>query len=122
MQVAQFRSPKPIKLGMLTEHDEQVLFLAMFEEQWHGIRILAIPNGGSRPGKTAVNLKSEGVRPGVPDLFVPARNLWIEMKRATGGKLSPEQKDWINYLNSIGHRAIVGHGAHDAMNKICGLM
>ena len=118
----QFRSPKLIKLGTLSEHDEQVLFLAMFEERWPDIRILAIPNGGARPGKTAVNLKTEGVRPGVPDLFVPARNLWIEMKRATGGKLSPEQKDWIEYLNAIGHRAIVGHGAEDAIRKIQAFM
>lgn len=30
-----------------------------------------IPNGGKRDKRTAANLKAEGVRPGVPDIFLP---------------------------------------------------
>ena len=103
---------------MLTEHQEQVLFLAEFELRWPDVRILAIPNGGARNIVTAVNLKAEGVRSGVPDLLVPAWGLWVEMKRSKGGRLSPEQKDWIEYLQSIGQTVIVAKGADDGINQI----
>ncbi len=64
------------------------------------------------------SLKAEGVTPGVPDLCVPAWSLWVEMKRESGGVLSPVQKDWIAYLESIGHRVIVGRGFDDAKRQI----
>lgn len=63
-------------------------------------------------------MKAEGVASGVPDLFVPAWGLWIEMKRQTNGRLSDNQKDWIAYLESIGHTVIVGYGFDDAREKI----
>ena len=66
----------------------------------------------------AKKLKEEGVRSGVPDLYVPAWKLWIEMKRATGGRLSADQKDWIAYLEGIGDRVIVAHGAKDASEQV----
>jgi hypothetical protein len=40
------------------------------------------------------------------------------MKRQTGGVLSPAQKDWIQYLEGIGHKVIVGYGFEDAKAKI----
>jgi hypothetical protein len=63
-------------------------------------------------------LKAEGVQAGVPDLFVPAWSLWVEMKRSTGGIVSPVQKDWIAYLESINHTVIIGRGFEDAKRKI----
>jgi len=63
-------------------------------------------------------LKAEGVASGVPDLFVPAWRLWIEMKRVKGGSLSAEQKDWIAYLQNVGYCVIVGKGADDAKRQI----
>jgi hypothetical protein len=44
----------------------------------------------------AKRLKAEGVVRGIPDLFIPQWNLWVEMKRKTGGRLSPEQKSMIS--------------------------
>jgi VRR-NUC domain. len=58
----------------------------------------------------------------VPDLFVPAWSLWIEMKRQKGGRLSADQKDWIAYLESIGHVVIVGRGFEDARAQIESMM
>ena len=52
------------------------------------------------------------------DLFVPELTLWIEMKRAKGGRLSPAQKDWIEYLSDIGHTVVIGHGFEDAVEKL----
>ena len=66
-------------------------------------------------------LKAEGVSPGVPDLFVPEWFLWIEMKRATGGTVSTVQKDWIAYLEGIGHRVIIGRGFENARAQVEGV-
>ena len=66
------------------------------------------------------SLKAEGVTAGVPDLFVPAWGLWIEMKKATGGVVSPAQRDWIAYLEGIGHSVIIGRGFEDAKRQIEG--
>ncbi len=92
------------------EHIEQVNFINWFEYHYPTIKIFAIPNGGKRGIKTAVKLKAEGVKRGVPDLFIPEWNLWIEMKKVKGGSTSKEQKEWIDYLNDIGHTAIVCRG------------
>ena len=99
---------------MLTEHQEQKLFVKWFELQYPKVKIFAIPNGGNRNVITATMLKAEGVRKGVPDLFIPEWLLWIEMKRVKGGKLSPEQSNWIDYLNGCGHLALVANGFDEA--------
>ena len=59
-----------------------------------------------------------GAVAGIPDLFVPEWNLWIEMKREDGGVVSPEQIRIHHYLVRIGHTVIVGWGAEDASRKI----
>jgi hypothetical protein len=42
----------------------------------------------------------------------------VELKREKGGVVSPVQRDWIAYLESIGHRVIVGRGFEDAKRQI----
>ena len=101
-----------------SESDEQTGLVNWFHCQFPTVRIFHIPNGGHRSLSVARALKREGVRPGVPDLYVPAWRLWIEMKRKTGGRLSTEQKDWIAYLESIGDTVIVGRGAEDASRQV----
>lgn len=41
---------------------------------WKRIPIFHIPNGGRRDKREAASLKRQGVKPGVPDLFVPTRS------------------------------------------------
>jgi hypothetical protein len=101
-----------------TEHDEQRELVRWFRQTWPDVRIFAIPNGGHRHPAVAANLKATGVAKGVPDLFIPAWRLWVEMKRSKGGSLSKEQKDWILYLECCGYQCIVGKGADDAKQKI----
>ena len=100
-----------------TEHAEQVALI-----QWWELKklppIFAIPNGGHRHKATAIKLKLEGVRPGVPDLYCPELKLWIEMKRSKGGRLSEDQIDWRDHLLSIGDRWIVVKGAVDAVDQV----
>jgi len=101
-----------------SEHSEQVGFINWFRSQYPETLIFAIPNGEKRAISVAKRLKMEGVVRGVPDLFIPAWNLWVEMKRVSGGRLSTDQKQMISYLENIGHTVIVGKGATDASQHI----
>lgn len=112
------RSRQPKADPLPTEHEEQRDFVAWFRRAYPDARIFAVPNGGQRSRTQGAKLKVEGVSPGVPDLFVPAWSLWVEMKRARGGRLSAAQKDWIDYLERIGHVVIVGHGYVDARQQV----
>jgi len=100
-----------------SEHDEQVAFRTEFMLRYPGVVIIAIANGGSRHTVEAVRLKQEGVTPGVPDMYIPAYGLWVEMKRK-GGRLSPVQTEMISYLRSIGDTVVVGYGAEDAIRQV----
>lgn len=101
-----------------SESDEQIGFLRWFYHHFPGVRIFHIPNGGHRAMSVAKKMKAEGVDPGVPDLYIPAWKLWIEMKRKTGGRVSTEQKEWREYLEGIGDTVIVGKGAEDASRQV----
>ena len=101
-----------------SEHAEQREFVSWFRKRHRFVRIIAIPNGGQRSIATAARLKAEGVMPGVPDLFIPAWRVWIEMKREKGGTVSADQKKWIAYLTECGYRCFVARGAEDAKRQI----
>lgn len=101
-----------------TEHEEQRQLVMWFRQTHSPVRIFAIPNGGLRSKSAAAKLKVEGVSAGVPDLFIPAFKLWIEMKRIKGGRLSPDQKDWLEYLKNNGYTCFVCNGADEAKFKI----
>lgn len=70
----------------------------------------AIPNGGFRNVREAAKFKAEGVKAGVLDVCLPYprrtyHGLYIEMKRPKSkgrakGRLSDEQKRWIEFLRS----------------------
>ena len=105
-----------------SEHSEQVGFINWFRAKYSQVLIFAIPNGEKRAISVAKRLKMEGVVRGVPDLFVPAWNLWIEMKRVSGGKLSPDQKQMIEYLEGARHTVIVAKGATDASQQVLKFM
>lgn len=81
-----------------------------------------IPNGGSRNTAEAANLKRQGVKAGVPDLFLPVprggyHGLFIEMKY---GKNKPTlaQREWMAALNEQGYLAVVCYGFEDARDTI----
>lgn len=73
-----------------------------------------VPNGGMRNKSTAVNLKKEGVKSGVPDIVLPVarggyHGLYIELK-AGGGKTSANQERWLEGLRGNGYMAVVCYG------------
>lgn len=118
------RKPRPVRsvvagtAVLKSEHYEQREFVSWFRKTYPDVRIFAIPNGGWRSRITAAKLKAEGASPGVPDLFIPAWLVWIEMKRSKGGVLSDKQKDWRQYLLSIGHTFILANGKEQAIESI----
>lgn len=92
--------------------------MSWFRKRWPGVRIFAIPNGGARGLAAGARLKAEGVEPGVPDLYVPAWKLWVEMKREKEYSVSAAQRDWIDYLQSVGDCAIVCRGFNEARTLV----
>ena len=69
--------------------------------------LFAIPNGGHRDARTAARLRAEGVKRGVPDVFlaVPVgkyHGLWLELK---AGKNTPseDQNLWLASLEFQGY-------------------
>lgn len=96
-----------------------------------GVLFCAVPNGGYRRQSEARSLSRQGVRRGVPDLLVfspppslpsTVRGVALEMKRAKGGRISPEQHAWSSALRSCGWHVIVAHGADEAIDALraCG--
>lgn len=100
------------------EHIEQRNFVQWFRRQYPDVLILAIPNGGSRSMSQGAKLKLEGVVKGIPDLFVPAWNLWIEMKRIKGGIISNEQKKIKEYLISCDYSVLIATGCENATKQV----
>ena len=102
----------------MSEHIEQCRVVSWFRRTHPSVRIFAIPNGGWRNKTVAAKLKAEGVSAGVPDLFVPAWRLWIEMKRTKGGVVSGDQKKIISALRDAGYEVLICRGFADAQEQI----
>ena len=101
-----------------SEDAEQITFLNWFKKEYPNVLIFHIPNGGFRHKTTAMQLKLLGVVSGIPDLFIPEFNLWIEMKRTKGSVTSEKQKEIIDYLNNVNYTAIVCKGHKEAIKAV----
>jgi len=97
------------------EHNEQAALIRwcrLNEHRHPELKLLfAIPNGGHRHIAVAHKMKMEGVRSGVPDLFLPVargdhHGLFIEMK-AEGGRPSHNQGVWFADLTREGYMTTV---------------
>ena len=111
-------------MNQIESEHQQALF------QWAGLMeaihpelamMFHVPNGGKRDKATAIRLKAEGVKPGVPDIVLPVargnfHSLWIELK-VDGGKPSPDQLEWQKNLRREGHCAKICYG-WDAARQI----
>lgn len=104
-----------------SEQDESIALV----EFCKGKKILCIhvPNGMHSSAKEGARMKRMGMAKGFPDFFFPyARNgrfgLFIELKRKTGGYLSPAQQEWLDLLNNAGYLAIKCLGWEDAARNI----
>lgn len=112
------------------EHDEQVALMQWWRlfSQCRGIEeehLFAIPNGGDRHPATAARLKAEGVRAGIPDLFLSlpagkANGAFIEMKKRKGGVVSKQQAEAMQRLHRAGYCCVVCEGWKEAADFIRG--
>ena len=111
-----------------SEHSEQTALIEWWRmyARWKSLPeclLMAIPNGGRRDAVTGARLHAEGVRAGIPDLFlaVPTRQahgLWIEMKRQHGGRISDAQKSSMAALEDQGYACTVCKGWQEARRAI----
>ena len=108
------------------EHHEQAALIRWANAQAGAIPelalLFAIPNGGHRHKAVAGKMRAEGVKSGVPDLFLPARRgghagLFIEMK---AGKNRPTaaQTEWQQALRLQGFASEVCYGFDEARETI----
>lgn len=122
-QTGQGISPEQLAASGSEDGHQMALFCwaAIHAEEYPELKwLFAIPNGGFRDPITANKLKSTGVKSGVPDICLLIRRkeyagLWIELKRpksvtVTGkkraaGKVSEDQKPWLDHARSQGHGA-----------------
>lgn len=74
-----------------------------------------IPNGGKRGKAEAARFKAAGVKKGMPDIHLPVarggyHSLYIELKRAEGGRLSDAQRACMEALREENNRVEVCQG------------
>ena len=110
-----------------TESQEQIALIAWCDLHPIAKHIYAIPNGSHKSIAAAIRFRREGLRKGYPDLGLDVacggfHGLKIELKRVKGGVVSPEQKEWIEFLTAQGYRALVCHGADEAIRVIEGYL
>ena len=106
--------------------EQQALFqwARIIEPQLPAVGMLYhIPNEGKRSYAGGRRAIAEGLRKGVPDLCLPFpaggyHGLYIELKRTKGGRLTPEQRDWIDALQQAGYQAQVCYGWRHAADVI----
>lgn len=107
----------------MTEKDEQI---ALFD--WASYRpdlklMFHVTNEGRRTVQHTQSLLRQGMKPGVPDIFLPIakgpyHGMFIEMKRRIGGRQTPEQKEWQRALLEEGYCAVVCKGCDEAIEII----
>jgi hypothetical protein len=110
----------------MTEHDEQsrlMLFAAAMSDELPELGLLySVPNGGRRDIRTAIKLKQEGVKAGLPDLCLPVargghHGAYIEMKYGANGP-DEKQKEWLACLREQGYFATVCWGWQEAADVL----
>ncbi|WP_163832198.1 VRR-NUC domain-containing protein [Spartinivicinus ruber] len=84
-----------------------------------------VPNGGHRHVAVANKLKQQGVKAGVPDIFIMMprggyHGLVIEFKASPPAKtqVSANQKEWLNRLASQDYLAVLCRGIDAAKQQI----
>jgi len=68
-------------------------------------------------------MKAEGMRNGIPDLFLPVarhgfHGLFVEMKRTDGGVISPEQKEFMEFAAAQGYLDKICYGCDEATEAL----
>lgn len=107
------------------EGEEQAELVKEFERLYplYADLLIHIPNGGSRKNKfEGYRLKSQGVKAGVSDLFLPVargrfHGLWIEFKAAPpfDAAVTESQRNWLEKMKGQGYDAHLAKGGAAAL-------
>lgn len=100
-----------------------------YGEEMSPAQLWAVPNGGTNSAIMGKRLNDEGRLAGVADLFLqamcwqPARShifggLFVEMKRQTGGRQSPSQRNFEAMCWRCGYAYVLCRGFEDAIHAI----
>jgi len=116
------RKRKPPRPPDPLEHQIQASFFEWWEVAYGSPLAFAIPNGGKRHIITAMKMKQEGVKPGVPDVFIAipawgASGLFLEFKRRTG-RVTEEQASYLYWLLEAGYRTAVVRSLEEAIEAV----
>lgn len=85
--------------------------------------MFAIPNGGARDSRTGAMLKAEGVKSGVPDIFLAwpsggKHGLFVELKAGKAGRVSEAQSSWLASLEALGYGCAICRSLDEAIAAI----
>lgn len=90
-------------------------------EKWPALAYMYhCANEGKTDPREAGKRKSMGVLAGVADLTLPARcgdfgGLYLELKNGKAGRLSPEQRDFLQWAASQGYKTAVAYSFDEAV-------
>lgn len=104
-----------------TDQCNLVLYLDSLKLQGKDVLYSSIPNSTfTTSWKVKKKNTAAGLRAGLPDMFlvINKNSFWIELKRAKGGKLSTEQKTWVDKIKESGQKVFVCHGFEQAKQVI----
>lgn len=101
----------------MSEHEHQVALFQwaqLNEARYPELRLLfAVPNGGLRDVRVARKLKREGVKRGVPDIWLPVARRgchgFVGELKFGRNTLTDEQEDWFFRLQVNGWRCVVAY-------------
>lgn len=121
----------------MSEHEEQCLLFGYARQMEQYVPefslLFAVPNEQSGGWKTsskgkrynphASSRRAEGMKGGVPDVFLPVprgdyHGMWVEMKYGRN-YLSEEQINWCAALVEQSYRVDVWYSAEDAFEALC---
>ena len=126
---ARLATKKSLEIMKMTKTNESKEQISLFhwaklhEKKYPELEWLYhIPNGGKRHLTTAIRLKKEGVKAGVPDICLPVacgnyHGLYIELK-AGKNKTTENQDKWLEALVQNGYHAVTCYGWDEAKNAI----
>lgn len=106
----------------MNEADEQRQLVQWCRTQAWGQFLFHIPNESIGGMGWLVRNRQMGMKKGVPDLMLPIpmhgyHGLFIELKTSSG-RLSEEQRRWLNALNQFGYLAVMCKGWEEAKKRL----
>lgn len=119
----QRKNPKTLKTLKTSETSDHLALVkwAKYNPRLKCLIHIANEYDGGRIG--GYRRKLMGVKAGVSDFFLPLplsgyHGMWIELKAKEGGRVSREQKNWLDLMQELGYFVSVCYGFDDAVSTI----